>query len=105
MLGELGTDLGLGASILYLGMLGELGTDLGLGASILYLGMLGELGTDLGLGASISGTWRKLELFLFWREGEWRVGTGRASSSATGTCSVSPILKGQLPSIFQLSAE
>ena len=38
------------------------------------------------LGDSISGTCKKLELFLTWdRDGEWRVGAGRARSSATGT--------------------
>ena len=42
--------------------------------------------TDFGLGASISGTWRKLLLFLPAPTlGLCRVGTGRASSSATGT--------------------
>ena len=51
----------------------------------MVLDMLGELGTDLGRGASISGTWRKLLLRLLWTLGLWRVGTGLASSSATGT--------------------
>jgi len=49
-------------------------------------GIDGEAGTDLGLGDSISGTCKKLELFLTCdRDGEWRVGAGRARSSATGT--------------------
>jgi hypothetical protein len=36
------------------------------------------------LGDSMSGTCRKLLLLGFW--GLWRVGTARASNSATGTC-------------------
>ena len=36
------------------------------------------------LGVSMSGTCKKLLLLGFW--GEWRVGTARAKSSATGTC-------------------
>ena len=68
------------------------------------LGMEGDAGTDLGLkkecslfswpiigshlGDSISGTCKKLELFFPWTEGEWRVGAGRARSSATGTCKI-----------------
>jgi len=39
---------------------------------------------DTYLGDSISGTCRKLLLLGFW--GLWRVGTGRANNSATGTC-------------------
>ena len=49
--------------------------------------------TDFGLGASISGTWRKLLLFLPAPTlGLCRVGTGRASSSATGTWAITIII-------------
>lgn len=49
---------------------------------------MGEDGTLFGRGASISGTCRKLELFVRWPGtwGEISFGAGRASNSATGTC-------------------
>lgn len=46
---------------------------------------IGDEGTLFGRD-SMSGTCRKFELFGRWLFGDKSVGTGRASSSATGTC-------------------
>lgn len=46
---------------------------------------IGELGTLFGRGVSISGTCKKLLLFGLDCCGDIKVGTGRASNSATGT--------------------